>query len=111
MVAVHGWSERDELVHACRSICHFFSQPFEVFQGFIDTCGQGEPFAFDVAKGFLHLDKHTPGSGEGKCHRAQFAKDTVPLFHAYPVLGVRYGGDDFLEPRHAVGREDYHHFD
>ena len=67
MVAVHGWSERDKLIHACRVIGHVFSQPFEVFQGFMDACGQGDPFAFDVAKGFLHLAKQSPGSREGEC--------------------------------------------
>ena len=73
MVAVHGWSENDELIHVCRAIGHVFSQPFEVFQGFMDACGKGEPFSFDVAKGFLNLAKQYPRSGEGECHRAQFA--------------------------------------
>ena len=54
MVVVHGWSEWDELVHVCRAICHIFCQPFEVLQGFMDACGQGDTFAFDVANGFLH---------------------------------------------------------
>ena len=111
MVAVHGWSKRDKLIHACRAIFHVFSQPFEVFQGSIDACGQGDPFAFDVAKGFLHLAKQTPVLGEGECHRAQFAKDKVPLVHTYPVLGVRYGGDDFLVLCRTVGREGDHHVD
>ena len=96
MVAVHGWSERDEFIHSCRPIGHVSRQAFEVFQGFMDACGQGDPFAFEVAKGFLHLAKQSPSAGEGECHRAQFAKDTVSFIHAYPVLGARYGGDDFL---------------
>ena len=90
MVAVHGWSERDKLIHACRAMGHVFCQPFEVVQGFMDACGQGDPFAFDLAKGFPNLAKQSPSSGEGECHRAQFAKDTVP------VLGARYGGENFL---------------
>ena len=96
MVAIHGWLERDELIHVCREMGHVFRQPFEFFQGFMDACGQGDPCAFDVAKSFLHLAKQPPSSGEGKCHRAQFAEDTVPFIQAYPVLGARYGGDDFL---------------
>ena len=75
---------------------HVFRQPFEVFQGFMDACGQCDPFAFDVALVFLYLTKQSPSSAEGECHRAQFAEDAVPFIHAYPVLGARYGGDDFL---------------
>ena len=90
MVAVHVWLERDELIHLCRPIGHVFRQRFEVFQGFMDDCGKSNPFAFDLAKGFLHLAEQSPSSGEGKCHRAQFVEDTVPFIHAYPVLGARY---------------------
>ena len=68
MVAVHGWSERDKLIHFCRPLCHVLSQPFEIFQGFMDACGQCDPFAFDVAKGLLYLTEQSPGSGEGKYH-------------------------------------------
>ena len=88
MVAVHSWSKRDKLIHLCRMICHIFRQPFEVFQGFMDACGQRDPFAFDVAKVFLHLAEQSPGSGEGECHLAQFSKDTVPFIYAYPMLGA-----------------------
>ena len=90
MVAVHGWSERDELIHLCRPVGHVFRQPFEVFQGFMDACGQRDPFAFDMAMGFLYLAEQSPGFGEGECHRAQFAEDMVPVIHAYPMLGTRY---------------------
>ena len=96
MVVVHGWSERYKIIHACRAVGHVFSQQFEVFQGFMDACGQGDPFAFEVAKGLLHLAKQSPGSGEGECPRSQLDEDPVPFVHAYPVLGVRYRGDDFL---------------
>ena len=68
MVAVHCWSERDELVHVCRAICHVFGQPFEFCQGFMDACLQGDPFDFGMAKGFLYLDKQSPGSWVGECH-------------------------------------------
>ena len=68
MVSVHGWSEQEKLVHACRAICHVFSRLFEFFQGFMDACGQGDSFDFDVAKGFLHLVKKSPGSREVECH-------------------------------------------
>ena len=85
MVAIHGWSEWDKLIHLCRPIGHVFRQPFQVFQGFIDACGHSDPFAFDVAKGFLHLAEQSPSSGKGKCNRAQFAKDMVPFIHTYPV--------------------------
>ena len=68
MVPAHGWLEQDELIHTCRAIGHVFSQPFEVFQGFMDACGQGDPFTFDVAKGFLHLTKQSPGYREGECN-------------------------------------------
>ena len=77
----------------------------------MDVCGQGDPFDFDVAKGFLNLAKKSPGSGEGKCHRSQFSEDLVPLVYTYSVLGARYGGDDFLELRHTVGREGNSHVD
>ena len=77
MIGVHVWPERDELIHACRAVGHVFSQPFEVFQGFMDAFGQSDPFAFYVEKGFLHLAKQSPGSGEGECHRAQFDEDPV----------------------------------
>ena len=77
----------------------------------MDACGLGYQSSFDVAKGFLHLSKESPGSGESECHRAQFAEDLVPLVYAYSVLGVGYGRDDFLEPRHAVGREGDCHVD
>ena len=90
MVAVHGWEEQDKLIHFCRPICHVFRQPFEICQGFIDTCLQCDPFAFDVAKGFLHLAEQYPDSGEGECHQAQFAEDPVPFVYAYPMLGARY---------------------
>ena len=96
MVAVHGWLERDELIHVCRAMGHVLRQLFEVFQGFMNACEQGDPCVFDVAKGFLNLAKKSPSSGEGKCHRAQFAKDTVPFIHTYPVLGAKYGGDNFV---------------
>ena len=66
MVAVHGGSERDELVHACRAILHVLSYSSEVLQGFMDTCGKRDTFAFAVEKGFLRLAKQSPGSGEGK---------------------------------------------
>ena len=56
----------------------------------MDACGQRDPFAFDVAKGFLHLAEKYCGSGEGEYHGAQFSKDTVELVYAYPVLGARY---------------------
>ena len=90
MVAAHGWSEQDELIHSCRPIDHVFRQPFEVFQGCMDACGQSDPFDFVVEKGFLHLAEQSPSSREGECHRAQFAEDMVPFIHAYPVLGARY---------------------
>ena len=90
MVAFHGWSEQDELIHSCRPIGHVFRQPFKVFQGFMDACGQSDPFAFDVAKRFLNLAEQSSSSGEGECHQAQFAKDTMPFIHAYHVLGARY---------------------
>ena len=90
MVAVHGWAERDKLIHPCRPIGHIFCHPFEVCQGFMDTCGQCDPFAFDVAKGFLHLAEQSPGSGEGECHQSQFTKDPVLFVYAYPMLGARY---------------------
>ena len=48
----------------------------------MDACGQRDPFAFDVAKGFLHLAEQSPGFGEGECHGAHFSKDTVPLVSA-----------------------------
>ena len=90
MVAVHGWAERDKLIHLCRPICHVFRQPFEVFQGFMDACGKCDPFSFDTSKGFLHLAEQSPGSGEGERHKAQFAEDPVPFVYAYPMLGARY---------------------
>ena len=64
MVAVNGWLEQDELIHACRAMDHVFCQPFEVFQVFMDTWVQGDLFAFDVVKGFLHLAKQ---SSSGAC--------------------------------------------
>ena len=67
MVAVHGWSERDKLINACRAMGHVFRQPFEVFEVFMDTWVQGDPFAFDVVKGFLHLAKQSSSAGEGEC--------------------------------------------
>ena len=63
MVAVHSWSEQDELIHSCRPIDHVFCQKFEVFQGFMDNCGKRDPFVFDVANGFLHLDLFQPKTG------------------------------------------------
>ena len=48
----------------------------------MDACVQRDPFAFDVAKGFLYLAEQSPGSGEGDCHGAQFDEDTVPLVYA-----------------------------
>ena len=68
MVAVHGWAERGKLIHSFRPIGHVFRDLFEVCQGFMDNCEQCDPFAFDVAKGFLHLAEHSPGSGKGECH-------------------------------------------
>ena len=56
----------------------------------MDACGQRDPFLFDVEKGFILLAEQFLGSGGGECHGAQFAKDTVPLVYAYPVLGARY---------------------
>ena len=64
MVAIHGWAERDKLIHTSGPLGHIVRQPFEVVQDIVDACGQGYPFAFDVAKGLLHLPKYSPGSGE-----------------------------------------------
>ena len=90
MVAVHGCLEWDKLVHACMAISHVLSEPSEVCEGFMDAFGKRDPFALDVAKGFLYLAEKSSGSGEGDCHGAQFDKDTVPLVYAYPELGARY---------------------
>ena len=55
MVAVHGWAERDKLIHLSGPLGHILRQPLEVVQGVVDAWGQGAPFAFDVSKGLLHL--------------------------------------------------------
>ena len=55
MVSVHGWAERDKLIHSSGPLSHIVRQPFEVVQGFVHPWGQGDPFSFDVAKGLLHL--------------------------------------------------------
>ena len=55
MVAIHGWTEREKLIHMSGLLGHIFRQPFEVVQGFVNACGQVDPFAFDVAKGLLYL--------------------------------------------------------
>ena len=68
MVAVHGGSEQDYLIYACRAICYILSKSVEVCQGFMDAFGQRNPFSFDMAKGFLYLAKQSTGSGEVKCH-------------------------------------------
>ena len=65
MVAVHGWAERDKLVHLSGPICHILRQPLKIVQGVVDVWGQDDPFAFDVAKGLLHLTEESLSSGEG----------------------------------------------
>ena len=55
MVAVHGWAERDKLVHSGKPLGHILRQPLKVVQGVVDAWGKGDPFAFDVEKGLLHL--------------------------------------------------------
>ena len=55
MVSVHGWAERDKLIHLSAPLGHILRQPLEVVQGVVDAWGQGAPFAFDVSKGLLHL--------------------------------------------------------
>ena len=55
MVAIHGWTEQEKLIHMSGLLGHIFRQPFEVVQGFVNACGQVDPFAFDVAKGLLYL--------------------------------------------------------
>ena len=55
MVAVHGWAERDKLIHLSGPLGHIVRHPFQVVQGFVDAWGKVDPFAFDVAKGLLHL--------------------------------------------------------
>ena len=55
MLAVHGWAERDKLIHPSGPLGHIVRQPFEVVQGFMDAWEHGDPFPFDVAKGILHL--------------------------------------------------------
>ena len=65
MVAVHGWLERDKLIHLSGPLGLILRHPLEVVQGVMDAWGQGDPFAFDVAKGLLHLTEYPPSSGEG----------------------------------------------
>ena len=47
----------------------------------MDACEKRDPFAFDVAKGFLYLAEQSPVSGGGECHGAQFSEDMVPLVY------------------------------
>ena len=65
MLAIHGWAERYKLINLSGLLGHIVRQPFEVVQGFVHACAQGDPFAFDMAKGLLHLAEISPGSGEG----------------------------------------------
>ena len=55
MVAIHGWSDHEKLIHPSGTLGYIVCKPFEVVQGFVYACGQGDPFSFDVAKGLLHL--------------------------------------------------------
>ena len=55
MVAVHGWAEREKLIHSSGPFGYILRQPLEVVQGVVDAWVQGDTFAFDVAKGLLYL--------------------------------------------------------
>ena len=65
MVAVHSWAERDKFVHLSGPLGHILCQPLKIIQGVVDAWGQGDPFAFDMAKGLLHLTEEFPSSREG----------------------------------------------
>ena len=65
MVAVHGWAERDKLVHSSGLLGQILRQPLKVVQVVVDAWGQSDPFAFDVAKGLLYLTEYSPSSREG----------------------------------------------
>ena len=65
MVAVHGWAERDKFVYSSGPLGHILRQPFKIIQGVVDSWGQGDPLAFDVAEGLLHLTEESPSSREG----------------------------------------------
>ena len=68
----------------------------------MDAFEQRNPFAFDMAKGFLHLTEQASGSREGERHLAQLTKETVLLVDANPTLGVGYGGQDCFEPQYSM---------
>ena len=65
MVAVHGWAERDKFVHSSGPLGHILRQPLKIVQGVVDAWEQGDPLAFDVAKGLLHLTEESTSSREG----------------------------------------------
>ena len=79
MEAAHVWAERDKLIRSCTPLSHVLSQPFEDFQGFMDACGQRDPFAFDVAKGFLRLTEQSPGTGRASAIKRIFPRTRCHL--------------------------------
>ena len=77
----------------------------------MEAFGQSNPFAFDMAKGFLHLTEQASVSGEGERHLAQLTKETVLLVDANPTLGVGYGGQKHFGPCYLMKREGNFHVD
>ena len=61
----------------------------------MDAFGQRNPFAFDMAKGFLHFTEQASGSREVESHLKQLTDYPVPFVESNPLLGEGYGRQNY----------------
>ena len=75
----------------------------------MDTLSQSYPLDFDVAEGFLHMAKHSSGSGEVDFYVLQLAQYMVPLIYNNLLLSAGYRREDIPEAIFPVrGQGQYH---